>query len=496
MLWLANSGSSSAAPQDDFWYEPAQRGWQQAAAGASGMLLSAVYRCVHVLGETMGQMPLILYRRLPGGGKERAIQHPLYRLLAEQPNGLQTSMEWRETLQGHLELRGNAYARLEFDGLRVSALWPMHPDRVKIELLPGSQRLRYTWTPNGAEPRILNQDEVLHLRGLSSDGVMGLNPIEIQRRTLGNAAAAEQFGERVFTSDATLGGWIEHPNNFADKEKRENYRNAWREQVRSGGVPILEYGLKYHEVGMKLTDAQFIETRKYNAAEIASRIFGVPPHKIGIMDKATWANIESQNIEFVTEAIVSRARRWEQRLNITLLSDAERGEFFFEYLIDSLLRGDSTSRAAFYEKMLKNRVMSPNEVRSRENLNPASWGDEPLPMPNESVRGGNPNDGDRSAALERGAAQAVVQKEQHQLRTLAGKLEGAALAAAVQTFYAEELAPFAARVLSVSPPAALRYAADSAAAVNLALSENRLAPMLDEWKSRRAEQLLEILHAP
>lgn len=498
MLWLANAGTSTAAPHDDFWYDPAMRAALRALGGGAeaAMRLSAVFRCVKVLGETIGQVPLILYRRRAGGGKDRATEHPLYRLVGLQPNGLQTSLEWREMMQAHLELRGYAYSRIQFEGPRIVGLWPLHPDRVKAELLAGHNRLRYTYTPAQGEPQILNQDEVLHLRGLATDGFQGLNPIEMQRRALNYAAAAGDFGQRTYGADAVQRGWVEHPNQFKDKEAREQYRGVLSQQLNDGRVPILEYGLKYHEVGMKLTDAQYIENRKYSDAEIATRIFGVPPHKIGILDKATWANIESQNTEFVTEAILGRVRRWEQRLNTTLLSEEEQeGGFFWEFLLDGLQRGDSTSRFANYEKALKNRVMVPNEARERENLNPVPWGDEPLPMPNESLRGGTKPEDSREAQLERGAAQAVVTKELHELRTLAGKLQGAELTAAAQAFYADDLAPFAARVLSIAPARAMRYAADSQAAVATAVAESRLTQLLADWKAGRTDQLLEVIHA-
>lgn len=492
MLWLANAGTSTASPEDDFWYEAAIRALGQ--GGVEGaMRISAVFRCVRLLGETMGQLPLRLYRRLPRGGKERATEHPLSRLMALQPNSLQTAFEWREMMQGHLELRGYAYSRIEFTGSRVAALWPMHPDRVKVEMLPGLNRLRYTWTPKDGPVVVLNQDEVLHLRGLASDGFQGLNPIEIQRRTLEFNAAASNFGQQAYAADAVQRGWVEHPNNFKDKEAREQYRSTLSRQLNDGKIPILEYGLKYHEVGMKLTDAQFVENRKYSDAEIAMRIFGVPPHKIGILDKATWANIESQNIEFVQEAVLPRARRNEQRYNTTLLSDEEQEVYFFEYDLDGLLRGDTASRGTWYEKMLKNRVFSPNEVRERENMNPAPWGDEPLPMPNESLRRGDSRD-DREAQLERGAASAVVNKELHTLRSLGGRLEGAPLLDELKAFYAD-LPAFVERALAVSPAKAAEYCADSMATATAAAAEGRLVSLVNDWKASRADRLLEIVHA-
>jgi HK97 family phage portal protein len=496
MFWVANAGTSAAGPTDDFWFEgvPA-RGVR--GGGGSAWRQVVVYACTRVLGETVGHLPLALYRRLKAGGKERVTNHPTARMVSLQPNPLQTGFEWREQQQARVALRGNTYSRIEFDGAgRPIRLWPMHPDKVQVEWIPQLRRLVFVHTREDGSTERLGQDEVLHIPGLMMEGYLGLNPIEAHRQTLALAAAARQFGERVYTSDGALGGWIEHPNNFKDKEARNQYRNAWREQVRSGGVPILEYGLKYHEVGMKMTDAQFIETRKYSAIEIC-QMFRMPPHKVQILDQAKWANIEQQSIDFVTDTMLPWLKRWEQRLNSTLLLESEQEDLFFEFNVDALLRGDSAARAAFYEKMLKNRVIVPNEARERENLNPVDWGNEPLPMPNQSVPAGEPEDADRerSSALERGAAQAVVQKELHEVRAIAQKVTVGEFAAAVEAFYRDDLAPFAARVLAVSPAKAQAYARASCDAVLAAAPEAGLPPLLTYWKAHRADQLLEIIHA-
>jgi HK97 family phage portal protein len=494
MLWLSSAGTSTAGPTDDFWFEgvPSRDALRALRAGnGSAFRQVVVYACARVLSETMGQLPLGLFRRLRGGGKERVTNHPTARMVATQPNPLQTGFEWREQQQARVSFRGNTYSRIEFDGAgRPVRLWPMHPDKMRVEYLPSLRRLVFVHTrEDGTEERI-HQDEVLHIPGLMMDGYLGLNPIEAQRQTLSMAAAAQQFGERVFTADGALAGWLEHPNNFKDKEARNNYRNAWREQVRSGGVPILEYGMKYHEVGMKLTDAQFIETRKYSAIEIC-QMFRMPPHKVQILDQAKWANIEQQSIDFVTDTMLPWLKRWEQRLNSTLLTEAEQEDLFFEFNVDGLLRGDSAARAAYYEKALKNRWLFPNEVRELENRNPVAWGNDPLPLPNESVRG----EGDREAELERGAAQAVVNKEIHEVRALAQRAPGAEFEAAVTAFYGDELVPFAARTLAVLPAKAADYGLASRSDVVAAARDGTLPRLLATWKSCRADQLLEIIHA-
>lgn len=492
MFWVANAGTSTAGPTDDFWFE----GVPARGAGGAGSAWRqvVVYACTRVLAETVGHLPLALYRRLKTGGKERVTTHPTARLVGLQPNPLQTGFEWREQQQARVTLRGNTYSRIEFDGAgRPVRLWPLHPDKVRVEWLPQLRRLVFVHTLEDGRTERLSQDEVLHIPGLMMEGYVGLNPIEAHRQTLAMAAAALQFGQRVFTTDGALGGWIEHPNNFKDKEARNQYRSAWREQVRSGGVPILEYGLKYHEVGMKMTDAQFIETRKYSAIELC-QLFRMPPHKVQILDQAKWANIEQQSIDFVTDTMLPWLKRWEQRLNSTLLLDAEQEDLFFEFNVDGLLRGDSAARSAYYEKALKNRWLYPNEVRELENRNPVEWGNDPLPLPNESLRGG-PAGEDRAAAIEQSAARAVTQKETHQLRALAAKHDGEAFVGAVDSFYRAELEPFLVRAMAVSPAKARAYGDASRHDVMAACQAGRLAQLLNDWNACRADQLLEIIHA-
>lgn len=493
---------ASRAPDDDFWYQTiGVRGPGGGVVSAdTAMRQATVYACVRVYADTLGQLPLILYRRLAAGGKVRAMEHPLYRLLARQPNEQQTSLEWRSMLEGHVELRGNAYAKIYNRGAIVSGLVPMHPDRVKVELLP-NDRLRYTWTPKGRPPEVLNQDQVLHLRGLETDGLMGLNPIEAQRETLSNSSAAEAFGRRFFENDGTPGGWVEHPSQFKDKEAREKWRAAWQEQQAGrnhGKVAVLEYGMKYHEVGMKMVDAQYLENRKANSLQIC-QIFRMPPHKVQILDEAKWANIEQQSIDFVTDSILPRARNWEQRLDATLLTEQERDRYFFEFNLDGLLRGDSSARSAYYKAGVNDGWMTRNEVRDRENLNPLPGLDEPL-QPLNMARVGAPGaappaDGEpaRAARIEQAAAQAVVMKEAHAVRATASKVRDEALGPALQQLYRDELVPFIERALAVPTSAAERYAEASLSELAEAHLEGRFAELLTEWRSTRSAQLLEII---
>lgn len=491
MLWLANSGGAPE-PASDFWFSPiGMSGGSSRLVASRAMQLSAVFKCVRVVSETVGLLPLVLYRRLPGGGKERAVNHPLYPLLALQPNAIQTSMDWRMQEQAHIELRGNAYSRKEFRGARVVALWPMHPDDVKVELTQDRRSLRYTYSQKGAKPEVLLQDEVLHLRGLSLDGYMGLNVMEAERQALGLTWDAEEFAARFYQNDATPGGWLEHPSNFKDKETRMRFLEAWRESqgaAKRGSTAVLEYGMKYHEVGMKMVDAQFMETRKYQATDIAG-IFRVPPHKIGILDQAKFANIEQQSIDFVTDAILPRCRSIEQRLGESLLSDDEQRDYFFEFMLEGLLRGDAAARGAFYKEGITDGWLTRNEVREIENRNPLPGLDAPL-QPLNMTDGSQPATGGRQQRMERAAAEAVTQKELNSLRNLKWTGEPDE---AFATYYRTELLPFASRVLAVSEARLLSYATDGLERALQAHRAGRLNDYLSQARTTRVENLLECL---
>lgn len=414
-------------PTDDFWYMPL--GGMTAAgvrvSSDQAMRLTIVYACVKVLAETVAQLPLILYRRLDRG-KERAINHPLYHLIARRPNSMQTSFEWREMLQGHLALRGNAYSEILTKGSRIIGLQPHHPDLVRVEEIPGSWRYMVKDKPNGPE-RVLLRDEMLHLRGLASSGIMGLNPIEMEREAIGFAIAAQDHGARFYQNGAIFPGWIEHPAHFKDPEARRKFRENWQESQTSRrlfSTPVLEYGMKYHEIPIKHTDAQYLETRKFENEDVA-RIFRMQPHKVGILERATNNNIEHQGIEFATDTMMPWLVRWEQRLSESLLTADEQEEYFFEFLVDGLLRGDAAARSDYYNKGIQDGWLTRNEVRELENRNPLPGLDEPLEPLNmvRSTEREPRNKKNREQALNMAAAERVVRKEVAVLRKLTGRAD-------------------------------------------------------------------------
>lgn len=374
----ASSGDRSPG---DFWFEPVT---MRASSGMrvssdSALRLAAVYASVRILAETMASLPFVLYRQRADGSKDKVTDHWLYRLLAKRPNRYQNPYEWREMLQGHLALRGNAYNRIVANSRgEILELMPIHPDRIQMELLPSGE-YRYRVTDRLGEPSLLARGEIWHLRGLSSDGLMGMSPIELARESLGMALAAQDYGARFFANDAKpTGGWIEFPGSFKDNEAKKLFRESYQAAqsgVNRGKVLVLENGMKFHEVGVNNKDAQFLELRKFQITDIA-RLFRVPPHMIADLDRATFSNIEQQSLEFVMHTMTPWAERWEASIESELLFDGEELEVEFDFA--NLMRGDTASRSTYYQSGIQNGWLTRNEARIAENLNPLDGLDEPL----------------------------------------------------------------------------------------------------------------------
>ena len=376
-----NASGGDRSPWGDFFFEPvsARTGSGMRVSPDSALRLAAVYACVRVLSESMASLPLVIYQRRADGGKDKVTDHWLYRLLAKRPNRFQNPFEWREMLQGHLALRGNAYNQIITNAKgEVVELMPLHPDRIRLELLPSGE-YRYRFTDRFGTESILPRGEVWHLRGLSSDGLMGMSPIELARENLGMALAAQDYGARFFANDAKpTGGWIEFPGSFKDSEAKKVFRESYQ-QAQSGAnrgkVLVLENGMKFHEVGVTNKDAQFLELRKFQITDVA-RLFRVPPHMIGDLDRATFSNIEQQSLEFVMHTMTPWAERWEASIESELLLEGDDIEVEFDFA--NLMRGDAASRASYYQSGIQNGWLTRNEARIAENLNPLEGLDEPL----------------------------------------------------------------------------------------------------------------------
>ncbi|MFN8493833.1 MAG: phage portal protein [Caldilineaceae bacterium] len=360
-------------------------GLNGASATAAGVVVSpegslqvtTVFACVRVLAESLASLPLLLYQR-QGQAKLRMTDHPLYPILHDLPNPEMTSMELRETMMGHLALRGNAYANKVYDGAgRIRELWPLRPDRMQVLRREESSELIYQYTLPSGEMRYLPTQEVMHLRGISPDGINGYGPITLARQAIGLAMGTEEYGARFFGNGARATTVLKHPGKLSDKAF-ERLRDSW--EARHQGlenahrVAILEEGMAVDQVGLAPEDAQFLQTRKFQKGEICA-IFRVPPHMAGDLERATFGNIEHQSLEFVMYTLRPWVVRWEQGIARDLLTAEERKVYLAEFLLDGLLRGDLSSRYAAYAVGRQNGWLSANDIRGFENLNPIPGGD-------------------------------------------------------------------------------------------------------------------------
>lgn len=406
----------------DFWYQPVPGKMGVRVSSETALRLSTVYKCVRVRAETVGMLPLQVYRRLAGGGKEPDDSHPLARLLHDQPNPWQTAMQWRMMMQAHLDLRGNAYSRIVYGAAgRVDMLVPLHPDRVRVELLPNGQP-RYRYRADDGREQVLVFGEVLHVAGLSLDGYVGMNPIEAEREAISAAMATRDFGARYFSNSARPPMWIKMPGKFSSPEAKREWVQAFSESyggMNAGKTPVMDQGMELHAIPISNVDAQYLESRKAQDIDIAG-IFRVPPHKLGILDRATWGNIEHQNIDFVTDCILPSCVGWEQ----ALLRDLDFGdEHFAEFKVSMLLRGDTKTRYEAYGKGIQDGWLTRNEAREMENLNAIDGLDVPLEPLNMQPAGsrraaqerGEPaqagRNGERQALILAAAAERVARKE-------------------------------------------------------------------------------------
>jgi len=407
-------GATKRGDTDDFWYSNLGI---KTASGARvtadrAMRTSAVFACVRVLAESIGQLPLHMYERVADG--KRAVPNHLLEEVLAFPNAWMAGGEFRELMQGHASLRGNAFALIELGprGL-VSDLWPQHPDSAEVDVLEG-RRLRYTFkepetVARAAQKYRYSQEEVFHLRGLSADGVLGLSPIAMMRESVGIALAAEEYGARFFQNDATGGLVIEHPGSFKDVEAIKRFKAGWQEQrtgVNRHKTAVLEGGAKVSQIGLTNKDSQFLESRKFQIADVA-RAFRVPLHMINELDRATNNNIEHQSLEFVVHTLGPWLVKWEQAISRQLIGDRRR--YFAEFLVDGLLRGDVKSRYEAYSTGINTGFLTRNEVRRKENYNPLDGLDEPLRPLNMTPEG-------QSEDVSRETAIRLVSEELSELR--------------------------------------------------------------------------------
>lgn len=343
----------------------------------SALRVSAVWACVNIRSASLARTPLITYRRRLGtdgrpSGKDRAYDHYLYPLLRYRANPYMTAFRFKRQMQAWIDLTGNAYAELEINGRgQVTALWPWRPDRTSVQLREGAPWYTYRMDDGREIGRPWHQ--MLHLRGLETDGLLGLSPIAQHRQTIGASLAMVEHGARFFSNGARPLGVIEHPEHLSD-EALANLRQSWL--AMHGGLEnayrpaILEEGMKYREVGLKMVDAQYLESMKFTVTDIA-RIFGVPPHKIGDLDRSTNNNIEHQGLEWYQDGLGPWFANWEEELTNTCLSNREAQTIEIEFLRGDLDLADLKSKGEFLTKTRLAGIISANDARKLLRLNPA-----------------------------------------------------------------------------------------------------------------------------
>ena len=337
----------------------------------NSMQISAVLACVRLLTRSFASLSGQVYRRTGGRGKERATDHPAYTLFHSRPNPFMSSFTWRELMLRECLLKGNAYSEVEFDGAgQPVALWPLQTSAVRV--VRKGRSAHYEVNGTGG-PVILSAEQVLHFHELGDDGYKGAGIVALGRESIGLSAAAQEYSAAFFENDSSPGGVLEYAGRFKDEASAERLRKSF-ESMHKGGrnahrIAVLEDGVQFKPIGVDGQKSQLIETRRFQVADIA-RLFGVPPHMIGDLDQATFSNIEQQSLEFVVYSLGPWLVLFEQEINYKMFFGAESDLYFAEYLVDSLLRGDTVSRQTALQIMRQNGVINADDWAEIENRNP------------------------------------------------------------------------------------------------------------------------------
>ena len=341
----------------------------------SAMQMTAVYSCVRILSEAVAGLPLHLYQYTDKGSKEKAVDNPLYFLLHDEPNTEMTSFVFRETLMTHLLLWGNAYSQIIRNGKgETVGLYPLMPDRMTVGR-DEKGRLYYEYMVSSDDAKTLKDGtvrlspyDVLHIPGLGFDGLVCYSPIAMAKNAIGLAIAAEEYGSYFSAIGATPSGILEYPGTVKEPDKvRESWNAGFGGSSNAHKIAVLEEGMKYTPISISPNEAQFLETRKFQINEIA-RIFRVPPHMVGDLEKSSFSNIEQQSLEFVKYTLEPWLVRWEQAMQRALIPQDDKSKYFIKFNVDGLLRGDYQSRMQGYATARQNGWMSANDIRELENL--------------------------------------------------------------------------------------------------------------------------------
>jgi HK97 family phage portal protein len=373
--WFARVARPRAAIDSSHELAKALRSGYETGSGAivtpdTALQVPEVFAAVRVIAETVAAAPLVLYRKT-AGGRERAEDHPLYSLLHDQPNPWQTSYEWRESMVAHQVLCGGAFSIKTVVRGELRELLPVVPQRVKVKQLEPSKRLVYDVEMPDGQTLTVPQERMFHVPGLSWDTLAGLTPYWYQREAIGLAVQLREFAARLFRNGAALRLVMTHPQVMSD-EAYARLSASFNEQFAGASnahkALLVEEGVKVEKVSSTAEDAQMLESRRYSKNEVAT-FNRLPPHLLGDLDRATHSNIEQQSLEFIIYTMQAHFARWEQRIRMSLIPDADRPTHYAEFLLDSLLRGDTITRYQAYQYAISNGWMTRNEVRAKENLN-------------------------------------------------------------------------------------------------------------------------------
>ena len=335
------------------------------------MTVSGVFACVRVVAEDVASLPLALYRRLERG-KDKAADHSLYYLIHDSPNPDMTAFAFKECMMTNLLLWGNAYAQIIRDRYgNILSLHPLLSSRVTVTKNAAGERV-FNYRNDKGISTALTRGQIFHVAGISYDGLTGLSPIGVAREAVGLAKVTEIYGNKFFANGARPGGVLEHPGQIKDPEKvRKSWETVYKGANNAHKIAVLEEGMKYHDIGLPQKDAQFLETRQFQLNEIC-RIFRVPPHLVGDLSKATFSNIEHQSIDYVVHTLRPWLVRFEQAVNLQLLNELEREDYFSKFNVDGLLRGAFQTRMQGYAVGRQNGWYSANDIRELEDMNPIS----------------------------------------------------------------------------------------------------------------------------
>ncbi len=338
---------------------------------------SAVYGCVRIISETIASLPLNVYTRLDKG-KKKNTNHKLYRILHTQPNEEMSSFLWREMALAQILLWGNHYSQIIRDGYnRVLELWALLPERMKVERRQSDKKRIYRYQPERGSQIIFDENDILHIPGLSFNGLVGKTPLTWYREQIGLGLAMEEYSSRFFSEGLHAGGVFTTPKALKQAtydRLKEELKKSYAGLKKAHGTMLLEEDLKFDKMSINPNDAQLLESKKFQLEEIA-RIFRVPLHLLQNLDRGTFSNIEHQSISFVIHTIRPWLVRIEQSMNIKLFAEYEQDKNFAEFVVDGLLRGDTTARFEAYTKGIQNAIYSPNDVLELENRNPYEGGD-------------------------------------------------------------------------------------------------------------------------